>query len=185
MKRHTCTLLLIGGLITSAGLAKSWAGVGEAQDTNRPPPFPSEVRSPRAAEGRENQRRAGGALREDSQKRREEWEKLSPDERRAAFREWRQKREMEGKFNSQEREARRKVMRERLARQLAELRQKKTDGVLTDEDRNRLERLEEIAGRFEREGWTNGGSSFKKPGEASPKSNRTSENNTKPKPQRP
>jgi hypothetical protein len=190
MKRFTWTHLLIGGLIAFAGVAKSWAGVGEAQSTtNRPQPrqaiegLPSEERSPRAKESREKQGR-GGSSREESQKRREEWEKLSPEERRAAFREWRQKREVEGKLSSQERETRRKMMRERLAKQLAELRQKKVDSALTEEERNRLERLEEIARRFEREG-TNGWSSLKKPGETSPKPNRKSESNAKPKEQRP
>jgi hypothetical protein len=182
MKRLMWTHLLIGGLMSCAGLAESHPEVAPAESpTNRSQPrpasegLPSEDRSPRAKESREAQGR-GGAPRAEAKKRHEEWEKLSPEERRAAFREWRQKREGEGQLSAPEREARRRVMRERLARQLGELRQKQADSALTEEERNRLERLEEIGRRFEREGWTNGGSALRRPGETLPKPDRKSEN---------
>lgn len=168
--------------MSCAGLAECHPVVAQAESpTNRSQPRPasegllSEDRSPRAKEPREAQDR-GGAPRAEAKKHREEWEKLSPEERRAAFREWRQKRQGEGKLSAPEREARRRVMRERFARQLGELRQKQADSDLTEEERNRLERLEEIARRFEREGSTNAGSNSRRPGETLPKPDRNSEN---------
>jgi hypothetical protein len=48
-----------------------------------------------------------------------------------------------------EREAKRKEMRERMQKQLAELRKKKADGTLSEADKKRLERMEELDKRFD------------------------------------
>jgi hypothetical protein len=90
---------------------------------------------------------------EEWDKRREELKKLSPDERQAKIREWREKEGLGGTnkvFSAEEREARRKQMRERMQKQLASLRQKKADGKLTPEERRKLDRMEELSRRFEK-----------------------------------
>src|SRR3954469_15420880 len=48
-----------------------------------------------------------------------------------------------------EREAKRKEMRERIQKQLVELRKKKADGTLNAVEKRRLERMEEVAKRLE------------------------------------
>lgn len=81
------------------------------------------------------------------QKRREEWEKLSPEERHAKIKEWRQKQATNSPVTEAEKQLRRKQLRERLEQQLLELREKKTNGTLNAEEKNRLARLEELAQR--------------------------------------
>jgi hypothetical protein len=77
---------------------------------------------------------------------RDEWEKLSPQERQARLQAWREQRQVP--FTPEEREARRQQLRERLARQIAELRHKATNGTLSVEGTNRLDRLEQVLQRF-------------------------------------
>ena len=73
----------------------------------------------------------------------EEFRRMTPEERQLKLRQWREK-----GFTPAERQKRRLQIRERLGRQMAELKQKK--GPLSDEERVRLERLELIAARFDR-----------------------------------
>ena len=97
-------------------------------------------------------REKGGEFRDELEKRREELRGLSPDEREAKIKEWREKgigdRPGLATLSSAEREARRKVLRERLEKQLGGLRKKKADGSLNDDEKQRLERMEDILQRF-------------------------------------
>ena len=85
---------------------------------------------------------------------REELKDLSPEEREKKIQEFRQK---NGGLNRpgvntlapEQREAKRKELRARFDKQLAELRQKQADGKITDEEKTRLQRLEELSKRFE------------------------------------
>ena len=52
----------------------------------------------------------------------------------------------------EERDAKRKEMRERMQKQLAELRKKKGEGTLSEAEKKRLERMEEVNKRFEQAG---------------------------------
>jgi hypothetical protein len=88
--------------------------------------------------------------RNERQKLREEWEKLSPEERQARLQQWREKRSGDVQFTPEEREAQRRQLAERLARQIDQLRQKGTNSVLTAAEKSLLERLEEISRRFGR-----------------------------------
>ena len=56
------------------------------------------------------------------------------------------------RFTPEERARRRQVIKDRLARQVSELQKKKASGAITDEERQRLERLEVLASRFHRQG---------------------------------
>jgi|1185.fasta_scaffold1217310_2 hypothetical protein len=55
-------------------------------------------------------------------------------------------------LSPEERDAKRKEMRERMQKQLAELRKKKADGSLNEAEKKRLERMEEVNKRFEQAG---------------------------------
>jgi hypothetical protein len=55
-------------------------------------------------------------------------------------------------LSPEERDAKRKEMRERMQKQLAELRKKKADGTLSEAEKKRLERMEEVNKRFEQAG---------------------------------
>jgi len=55
-------------------------------------------------------------------------------------------------LSPEERDAKRKEMRERMQKQLGELRKKKADGTLTEADKRRLERMEEVEKRFDQTG---------------------------------
>lgn len=92
---------------------------------------------------------------------REEFKNLTPEERAAKIKEWREKnggpvgealqkkREELKNLTPEEREAKRKEFRERFDKQVGELRQKKADGTITAEESKRLERMEQIIRRFE------------------------------------
>jgi uncharacterized membrane protein YccC len=54
------------------------------------------------------------------------------------------------KFSTEERNRRKQQIKERLAKQISELRRKRANGDLAEEDRKRLQRLEEIAARLHR-----------------------------------
>jgi|SRR6266850_27551 len=54
------------------------------------------------------------------------------------------------RFTPEERQKRRQQIKERLARQVSELQKRKAAGTITDEERKRLQRLEILAGRFQR-----------------------------------
>ena len=55
------------------------------------------------------------------------------------------------RFSPEERARRKQLIKERLARQISELRKKRANGELGDEDRKRLARLEQLAARLHRE----------------------------------
>lgn len=92
---------------------------------------------------------------------REDFKNLSPEERAARLKEWREKtggpagealqkkREELKNLTPEEREAKRKEFRDRFDKQLAELRKKKADGTITAEESKSLERMEQISKRFE------------------------------------
>ena len=90
----------------------------------------------------------GSPQRDASQKWREEWDGLSPEERRARLKQWREQRAAGAPLTAKEREARRQQLRGRLEKQIADLRQKAANEVITVEEKNRLSRLEDLARRF-------------------------------------
>ena len=97
-------------------------------------------------------------------KRREELKKLSPEEREAKLKEWREtnagparqewekRREEFNKLPPAEREAKRLEIRSRLEKRIAELRVRQTNSTLSTEDAKRLERSEQLLKRFEQNG---------------------------------
>ena len=92
---------------------------------------------------------------------REQFKDLTPEERAAKIKERREKngspdgealqkkREELKDLTPEAREAKRKEFRERFDKQLDELRKKKADGTITDEETKKLERMEQINKRFE------------------------------------
>lgn len=117
--------------------------------------LPPQERNAKLRELRERQSE-GLPGREEFERRREEFKNLSPQERQNRIRELQEQRraerfELKG-LGTEEREAKRKEMRARLDRQLAELRKKKTDGTLTEAEQRRLEAMETLMKRFEQDG---------------------------------
>ena len=55
-------------------------------------------------------------------------------------------------LSPEERDAKRKEMRERMQKQLADLRKRKAEGTLNEVEKKRLERMEEVNKRFEQAG---------------------------------
>jgi hypothetical protein len=53
------------------------------------------------------------------------------------------------KFSPEERQQRRQVIKERLARQVTDLQKKRTTGTLSDAEQKRLNRLEELSARLQ------------------------------------
>lgn len=127
MKKQKWLLLFLGCALTTVCI--------HAQDTN------------------DKKTRENGEKRELREKHQEELKGLSPEERQAKMRELRKqdaaKRPNLKGLTLEERQAKRKEMRERLQKQLDELRQKRTEGTLTETEKKRLERMEEVARRFE------------------------------------
>ena len=83
------------------------------------------------------------------EKRREDFKNLSPEERRAKWREVREKREA---WTPEQREAKRKELRERFDKCLADLKKKKTDGTITEQEAKQLERMEQMKKRLQQFG---------------------------------
>ena len=93
---------------------------------------------------------------EDSEKRKEEWKKLSPEEREARQKEWRKtngflsrtesekRREQLKSMTPEERAAKRKEIKERLEKRIAELRAKRTNGALSASEVRELDRREQV-----------------------------------------
>lgn len=112
----------------------------------------------RAAKLKELREKRPGGLpnREEFEKRREEFRNLSPEERQKKIRELQEQRRAERPefkgISTEEREIKRKEMQARLAKQLAELRKKKTNGAITDAEQRRLEHMEVLSKRFEQDG---------------------------------
>lgn len=100
-------------------------------------------------------------VREESEKRREERKKLSPDERDARTKEgrktngappreeWEKKREQFKNMTPEEREAKRTELKDRLEKRIAELRARQTNATITPQESRELERREQILKRFE------------------------------------
>lgn len=82
---------------------------------------------------------------EKAREKREELRKLPPQERQAKLKELRERRKA---MTREEMIAKRQEIKARFERQLAALRQKKSDGTLTPQESKRLQRLETIAQRF-------------------------------------
>lgn len=101
--------------------------------------------------------------REDSEKRKEEWKKLSPEEREVKQKEWRKtngissrteaekRREQLKNMTPEERAAKRKEIKERLEKRIAELRAKQTSVALSASEVRELDRREQVLKRFEQE----------------------------------
>ena len=94
----------------------------------------------------------GGTNRSEWEKRREELKNLPPREREAKLKEWRQ-RTLQGRqgfhvLSHEERETKRKELKQRIDSQLAELQKKKTEGTLSPFEQRRLERLQQMSQRL-------------------------------------
>lgn len=101
--------------------------------------------------------------RDDLEKRKEEWKKLSPEEREAKMKEARKtngvssridsekRREQLKNMTPEERAAKRKEIKERLEKRIAELRAKRTNGTLSASEVRELDRREQVLKRFEQE----------------------------------
>jgi hypothetical protein len=159
----TCGLALWG---TLAG-----GPVVGADDEPKPPPPPPINRdqlreqiknlSPeqRQAKIRELRARQTGTNRVDIEKRREQFQKLQeelkgvpPEERQARIQEWREKNGL-GRpgfraLDSNQVNAKRGEMKARIDQQLTELRKKKTDGTITEQETKRLQRMELMSKRL-------------------------------------
>ena len=86
------------------------------------------------------------------EKKREEFRSLPPEERAARMRELRQSlgRERDGfrLLTPEQREAKRAEMKKRVDTQIEDLRAKKTDGTITEAEKRRLERMEQMSERL-------------------------------------
>jgi hypothetical protein len=101
--------------------------------------------------------------REPSEKRREEWNKLPPEEREARMKEWRKtngvaprtesekRRDFLKNMSPEERAAKRLEIKGRLEKRIAELQLQKVNGTLTAQEGRELERREQVLKRFEQE----------------------------------
>lgn len=81
------------------------------------------------------------------QQRREEWQKMTPEQRDARMREMRTNNSRT--MTPQEMEARRKVMRDRLEQQIEDLKKKKSEGTITTNETARLNSLEQWLKRWD------------------------------------
>jgi hypothetical protein len=93
----------------------------------------------------------GGTNGSQIEKRREELKKLPPEERAAKVKELRESlgpARREFKMNQQQRETKRKEMKERIDMQISGLQKKKAEGALTEPEQRRLERMQQLAKRL-------------------------------------
>ncbi len=77
---------------------------------------------------------------------REEWQKLTPEERQKRLKEWR---EAWQNMTPEQRAAKRQEIRERLAKQIADLNKKKAEGTITEAETKRLASLESLRKRWQ------------------------------------
>ena len=114
----------------------------------------------RQAKLREMRERQLGTNRVEIEKRREAFQKLQeelkglpPEERQARMREWREKQGLGGPgfrtIDTDQAKAKREELKKRIGQQLSELRKKKADGTITEQESKRLERMELMAKRLE------------------------------------
>jgi hypothetical protein len=136
--------------ILSIGLIWSVSAAEESHKTNTQPRAASpEQRKARMDELRERNPEAFRKLREEMERRREEFKKLPPAEREAKIKELREQfLERRKAMTADDKKAKRQEIKGRLEKQLGALREKKTKGTLTVQEARRLERLETIAKRF-------------------------------------
>ena len=99
--------------------------------------------------------------RDDSEKRKEDWKKLSPEEREAKMKEWRKtngvsskgesekRREQFKNMTPEERTAKRKEIKGRLEKRITELRAKLAGATISAQETKELERREKILKHFE------------------------------------
>jgi hypothetical protein len=84
----------------------------------------------------------------DTEKRWEDWNKLTPEQKQTMQKEWRDQFE---KLTPEKRQAKRKELKARLEKRVNELRQRGTNGTLTAEEKRELGRREQILKRFEKD----------------------------------
>jgi hypothetical protein len=159
--------------LSSAADNQQATPVGPEGTLSRSPAGQKNLSAFQAPEKRKMDKGSLHRTRDDFEKFKEEWKKLTPAERQARIREFREKsrrplisraeierrREEFKHLTPEERRARIRSWREqhgglkeRLEKQIIELRQKKLDGTITPEESQRLERLEVVAQRFEQTG---------------------------------
>lgn len=80
---------------------------------------------------------------------REDWQKMTPEQREAKMKELREKRQV---LTPEQREAQRKVWRERMDKRIEELKKKKADGTITTQEEQVLKRMEEMVKRWDQVG---------------------------------
>jgi hypothetical protein len=114
----------------------------------------------RQAKLREMREQQLGTNRVEIEKRREAFQKLQeelkglpPEERQARMREWREKQGL-GRpgfrtIDTDQAKAKREELKKRIDQQLTELRKKKADGTITEQESKRLERMELMSKRLE------------------------------------
>src|SRR5262245_53832506 len=116
----------------------------------------------RQAKIREFRERQLGTNRVNIEKRRQEFQKLQeelknlpPEERQKKMREWRQKQGLAQPgfrtIDADQAKAKRQELKSRIDQQLTELRKKKADGTITEQESKRLERMETMAKRIEQQ----------------------------------
>lgn len=106
----------------------------------------------RQARIRELREKFGPAPGEDLERRREELKNLSPEQRRAKILDWRARRPGGASANSMspaQWEQQRKVLRERIEKQIAELQKQNSNGALHPQARRRMEQLQQVAKYFD------------------------------------
>lgn len=95
-----------------------------------------------------------GTNRTEWEKRREELKKLPPAERAAKLKELRkeiqQGRGKASQLSAEERDAKRSELKTRIDGQIAELRKRKAEGVLSESEERRMERMEQMSKRLGR-----------------------------------
>jgi hypothetical protein len=145
-----------------------------ADDEPKPPPPPPINREAlreqlrnmapeqRQARIRELRERQLSTNRVDLEKRRQEFQKLQeelknlpPEERPKKLREWREKQGLAQPgfrtINPDQAKAKREELKRRVEQQLTELRKKKADGTISEQESKRLERMEVMAKRLEQD----------------------------------
>jgi len=76
------------------------------------------------------------------------WTNLSQEQRQQRMKDWEKRRDEFNKLSPEEREAKRKEIKARLEKRLGELRAKQTNGTITTEETRELSRREQILKRF-------------------------------------
>lgn len=80
---------------------------------------------------------------------REELQKMTPEERKARLKQWQ---DAQKSLTAEQREAQRKAWRERLEKRVEDLKKKKAEGTITDQEKQQLDRLEQWLKRMDQSG---------------------------------